>query len=272
MPVLQSLGLEIQGLLQAQIAKLKAEIDENKAKCDRELALKCKAQQLIKAGWENSLKDVEQWLYLPNLISFYQAPLITVIRQQCFGEWESSNVRPRLRHSQQEINDWVTKAESFFNTPPVAPLQIVLPDPPELLLTEPSTPSPPEQTSTRDSLTPTALATGLGWVLGGPLGAVVAGGATTIANKLSGDRPSDNTSNSNSNYDAEISEAYLDAAADYLFRLNTETIATIKTYRDRATIAIDPEIKIDRQIDPQQQKRLTDLESCLADILASASV
>ncbi|WP_295622208.1 dynamin family protein [Chamaesiphon sp. GL140_3_metabinner_50] len=271
MPVLQSLGLEIQGLLQAQIAKLKAEIDENKEKCDRELALKCKAQQLIKAGWENSLKDVEQWLYLPNLISFYQAPLITVIRQQGFGEWESSNVRPRLRHSQQEINDWVTKAESFFNTPSVAPLQIVLPDPPELLLTEPSIPSPPEQTSTLNSLTPTALATGLGWVLGGPLGAVVAGSATTIANKLSG-LPSDNNSTSNSNYDAEISEAYLDAAADYLFRLNTEVMETIKAYRDRAMMAIDPEIKIDRQIDPQQQKRLTDLESCLADILASASV
>ena len=272
MPVLQSLGLEIQGLLQAQITKLAAEVNENKEKCDRELALKIKAQKLIKAGWENSLKDIEQWLYLPNLISFYQAPLIMVIKQQGFGAWESSNVRPRLQHSQQEINDWVAKAESFFNTPVIAPLQIVLPDPPEILLSAQSAPSPPERTSTRDSLTPTALATGLGWVLGGPLGAVVAGSATTIASKLSGDRPSDNTSNSNSNYDAEISEAYLDAAADYLFRLNTETMETIKSYRDRASIAIDPEIKSDRQIDPQHQKRLADLESCLAAILASVSV
>jgi ribosome biogenesis GTPase A len=271
MPVLQSLGLEIQGLLQAQITNLKAEIDKNKDKCDRELALKCKAQQLIKAGWENSLKDLEQWLYLPNLISFYQAPLITVIKQQGFSEWESSNVRPRLQHSQQEINDWTTKAESFFNTPSVAPLQIVLPDPPEILLSEQSLPSTPKQTSTLDSLTPTALATGLGWVLGGPLGAVVAGGATTIANKLSGDRPLENTSNSNSNYDAEIAEAYLDAAADYLFRLNTETMETIKAYRDRAMVAIDPEIKIDRKIDPQQQQKLLDLERCSIDILSFLS-
>jgi GTPase SAR1 family protein len=271
MPVLQSLGLEIQGLLQAQIAKLAAEINENKEKCDRELALKSQAQKLIKAGWENSLKDIEQWLYLPNLISFYQAPLVTVIKQQGFSEWESSNVRPRLQHSQQEINDWVTKAESFFNTPSVAPLQIVLPAPPEILLSEESLSSPPERTSTRDNLTPTALATGLGWVLGGPLGAVVAGGATTIANKLSGDRPSENTSNSNNNYDAEIAEAYLDAAADYLFRLNTETMETIKAYRDRAIIAIEPEIKIDRQIDPQQQQNLIDLESCLGNILSLTS-
>jgi GTPase SAR1 family protein len=272
LPVLQSIGLEIQGLLQEQIVNLKTEINDTNAKCDRELALKRQAQQLIQAGWETSLKEVEQWLYLPNLISFYQTPLTTAIQKSGFSEWESSNVRPRLQHSQQEINDWVAKAESFFNTPSVEPLKIILPDPPEVLLPEQSIPSPPERTSTLDGLTPTAIATGLGWVLGGPLGAIVAGSATTIANKLSGDRSSDNTSNSNNiDNSAQILEAYTDAAADYLFRLNTETIETIKAYRDRATVAINPEIKIDRQIDPQQQQKLTDLESCLANILSSVS-
>jgi hypothetical protein len=115
-------------------------------------------------------------------------------------------------------------------------------------------------------LTPTAIATGLGWVLGGPLGAVVAGGASTIANKLSGDRPSDNNINSKN-----LDNSGEDAAADYLFRLNTETIEMIKAYRDRAAAAINPEIKIDRQIDPQHQQKLTVLERCLADILSSAS-
>jgi hypothetical protein len=277
MPVLQSLGLEIQGLLQAQIAKLTAEVNENKEKCDRELALKRQAQILIQSGWETSLKEVEQWLYLPNLISFYQSSLTTAIQKNGFGEWESSHVRPRLQHSQQEINDWVAKAESFFNTPSVEPLKIVLPDSPEVLLPEsPAQPPPKPSTpsSTLDNLTPTALATGLGWVLGGPLGAVVAGGASTIASKLSGDRSSDNTTNSNSkNHDnsAEILEAYTDAAADYLFRLNTETIETIKAYRDRATAAINPEIKIDQKIDSHQQQKLADLERCLTGILSSGA-
>ena len=275
MPVLQSLGLEIRGLLQAQIAKLTAEVNENKEKCDRELALKRQAQTLIQSGWETSLKEVEQWLYLPNLISFYQSPLTTAIQKNSFGEWESNNVRPRLQHSQQEINDWVAKAESFFNTAPVEPLKIVLPDPPEVLLPESPTQPPPKPattSSTIDSLTPTALATGLGWILGGPLGAVVAGGASTIASKRSGDRSSDTTSNrKNPDNSAEILEAYTDAGADYLFRLNTETIETIKVYRDRAIVAINPEIKLDRQVDPQQQQKLLELESCLVDILSSAS-
>lgn len=86
MPVLQSLGLEIQGLLRAQIAKLTAEVNDRQEKCDRELALKRQAQTLIKSGWETSLKEVEQWLYLPNLISFYQSPLTTAIQKNEFGE------------------------------------------------------------------------------------------------------------------------------------------------------------------------------------------
>jgi hypothetical protein len=273
LPVLQSLGLEIQGLLQAQIATLTAAVNQNQEKCDRELALKRQAQTLIQSGWETSLKEVEQWLYLPNLIGFYQAPLTTAIQKQGFGEWEASNVRPRLKHSQQEINDWVTKAESFFNTPLVEPLKIILPDPPEVLLPESPTPAPPKSdapSSSLDGLTPAALATGLGWVLGGPLGAVVAGSASTIASKLVGDRPLDSNPSPKVDNSAEVLEAYTDAAADYLFRLNTETMITIKAYRDRAQVAINSEIKIDRQIDPQQQAKLTELEQCLADILSGS--
>jgi hypothetical protein len=275
LPVLQAIGLEIQGLLQAQIASLKSEIAEVSAKCDRELALKQQAQTLIQTGWETSLKEVEQWLYLPNLISFYQSPLTTAIQQEKFSEWEASNVRSRLQHSQQEINDWVTKIESFFNTPPIEQLKIILPDPPEVLLPEsPNQPPPkPLTSSSLDGLTPTAIATGLGWVLGGPLGAVVAGGASTIANKIAGDRSLDNN-NPPRNVDnaAEILEAYSDAAADYLFRLNTETIETIKAYRDRAKGIINPEIKLDRQIDPQQQEKLIEMERCLAALVTSAAV
>jgi ribosome biogenesis GTPase A len=267
MPVLQSLGLEIQGLLQAQIAQLTVEINQSRDKFDRELALKRQAQKLIQTGWEASLKEVEQWLYLPTLISFYQSPLTTVIQRGEFSTWEASNVRPRLQYSQQEINDWVAKAESFFNLPSVEPLKIVLPDPPEVLLPEPPIKSPPKSSSSSlDGLTPTAIATGLGWVLGGPLGAVVAGSATTIANKLSGDRPLD-VSNNNLENSAETLAAYTDAAADYLFRLNTETIDVIKAYRERTIGVINAEIKIDRQIDPQQQEKLIDLERCLANIL-----
>lgn len=129
-------------------------------------------------------------MYLPNLISFYQSILTTAIQQGKFGEWEASNVCPRLQHSQREVNDWTDKASSFFSNPSVEPLAISLPASPEVLLPEqPNQQSPERTSSTLEGLTPGLIATGLGWVFGGPLGAVVAGSATTIASKLSGDRP-----------------------------------------------------------------------------------
>ena len=266
LPVLQSIGLEIQGLLQAQITSLNLEISDCNTKREKELALKRQAQKLIQAGWETSLKEIEHWLYLPNLISFYQSILTTAIQQGKFSEWEAINVRPRLQHSQREVNDWTDKASSFFSNPSVEPLEIDLPAAPEVLLPEQPNQQPPERTSsTLEGLTSRLIATGLGWVCGGPLGAVVAGSATTIASKLSGDR-SPEPSNSNLDNSAEILEAYTDAAADYLFRLNTETMELIKAYRVRAIGAINPELKIDRQIDPQQHIKLADLEQCLADL------
>jgi Dynamin family len=271
MPVLQSIGLEIQGLLQVQITSLNLEISDRQIKGEKELALKCQAQKLIQTGWETSLKEIEQWLYLPNLISFYQSILTTAIQQGKFDEWESSNVRPRLQHSQREVNDWTDKATSFFSTPNVEPLAIALPASPEVLLPEqPNQQSPERTSSTLEGFTPTAIATGLGWVLGGPLGAVVAGSATTIASKLSGDRLSE-PNHRNLDNSAEILEAYTDAAADYLFRLNTETMELVKAYRVRAIETINPQLKIDRQLDPQQQAKLADLEQCLTDILSSSS-
>jgi GTPase SAR1 family protein len=265
LPVLRSIGLEIQQLLKTQIDGLSTKVNESLAKGERELTLKRQAQQLIQTGWETSLKEIEQWVYLPNLISFYQSPLTTAIKRGEFSNWESSNVRPRLQHSQREINDWIAKAESFFNTPSVEPLTIDLPEPPEVLLPEPSSPPPPPRTSSLDGFTPAAIATGLGWVLGGPLGAVVAGSATTIANKISGDKTPDIIDNS-----SEIFAAYNDAAADYLLRLNTEMIEKIKVYRLRAIGTINPEIKIDAQIDPQEQEKLIDLKQCLGDISSSS--
>jgi GTPase SAR1 family protein len=276
MPVLQSIGLEIQGLLQVQIARLRAEIDDLNEKRDRELELKIRAQKLIQTGWETSLKELEQWLHLSTLISFYQSPLTTAIQFQKFSDWEASNVRPRLQHAQQEINDWTAKAHSFFNTPTIEPLHITIPDPPEVILLESPAPPVPKSAPSKslDNLTPTAIATGLGWVLGGPLGAVVAGGATTIANKLSNvgatspleNQPVDPKIDRQPDNEREILEPYNDAATDYLLRLNTEIMATLKAYRERAIGVINPPIDSDRQIDPQQQQQLTALESCLANI------
>jgi GTPase SAR1 family protein len=262
MPAAETIGTEFQNLLETKIHQLTTEIDTINNKRQQEFKLKQQAQQLIKTGWETSLKEIEQWLYLPNLVSFYQTPLTTAIRQHTFTDWETNNVVVRIQSAQREINDWLVKGSSFFEVTAVEPLQIKLPSPPEVLLPDTPPSKPTDPLPSLDNLTPTAIATGLGWMLGGPLGAVVAGGASTIASKISGD-PSPPP---RVDYTDEINAAHTDAAADYLLRLNMDAMATLQSYRDRARVAIAPSLSLDRSIDPTLSAKLTSYQTCLSNL------
>ncbi len=265
-PIINAIATQLRGLLEARVAQLTLEINTQSTKTDRELALKRQAQQLIQTGWETSLKEIEQWLYLPNLISFYQTALATALKYEGFARWQSENIVPKLQYCQKEINDWVVKANDFFNTPSIDPLILVAPGAPEVLLPV-SSPSPPSpKTSSTEGIAPTAIATGLGWLLGGPVGAAVLGGGSLFVDRLdlAKDKPQPKTDNS-----AEIFEAYTDAAADYLLQLNTTNVEKIRDYRSRAVAAINVELKTSSSIDPTQQQKLADLSQCLANLTRS---
>jgi hypothetical protein len=262
-PRIKAIATQIRGLLEARIAQLALEINDRSTKAEKELALKRQAQQLIQTGWETSLKEIEQWLYLPNLISFYQTALATALKHDLFDRWQSENIIPKLQYCQQEINDWVVKANDFFNTPTIEPLILIAPTPPEVLLPAAPVSPAPTKISSIDGVTPTAIATGLGWLLGGPVGAAVLGGGSLLVDKLDSNKakPKDPLDNS-----TEILEAYTDAATDYLMQLNTIDIERIRVYRSRATSTIDVELIANNSIDPTQQQRLTELSQCLTDI------
>jgi hypothetical protein len=262
-PRINAITTQLRGLLEARVAELSLELNNRSTKAEKEVALKRQAQQLIQKGWESSLTEIEQWLYLQNLIGFYQTTLATALKHDSFDRWQSENVLPKLQYCQQEINDWVVKANNFFSTPAIEPLILIAPESPEVLL--PTTPVSPEPTKTSkiDSVTPTAIATGLGWLIGGPVGAAVLGGGSLLVDKLdvNKDKPLATVDNS-----AEIFEAYTDAAADYLMQLNTLNIEKIKAYRSRAIGAIAIELNLNTAIDPTQQQKLTRLSQCLTDL------
>jgi hypothetical protein len=262
-PRINAIATQLRSLLEQQIAELSVEVNNRSIKAEKELALKRQAQQLIRTGWETSLTEIERWLYLPNLISFYQTTLATALKHNSFDRWQAENVTPKLQYCQQEINDWVIKANDFFNTPKVEPLGLIAPESPEVLL--PNSPPNPEPTKSSkiDGVAPTAIATGLGWILGGPVGAAVLGGGSLLVDKLDSNKEKPKVSVDNS---AEIFEAYTDAAADYLMQLNTINVERIRAYRARATSAIDPELKTSTTIDPDRQQKLTQLSQCLSDL------
>ena len=265
-PRINAIATQIRQLLEQQIALLTLEINTRSTKYEKELALKRQAQQLIQTGWETSLKEIEQWLYLPNLISFYQTALATALKYEEFDRWQSENIVPKLQYCQQEINDWVVKANDFFNTPAIEPLTLIAPEPPEVLLpTAPSTPSL-TKTSRTEGIAPTAIATGLGWILGGPVGAAVLGGGSLFVDRLDLDKDKPKVQIDRS---AEIFEAYIDAAADYLLQLNTINVDKIRDYRSRAISAINTELKTTSSIDLTQQQKLAELSQYLTNLSRS---
>jgi hypothetical protein len=262
-PQLVAIGQQLRSLLTAQIAQLTTEIATQSAKADREIALKRQAQQLMKSSWEMSLQELEQWLYLPNLIAFYQTNLATATQQAIFPQWEAVDITYKLQQFQKDLNDCIAQATSFFQLEAIEPLVLAVPEPPEVLLTEPA--AEPPKTAKSDSITPTALATGLGWLVGGPVGAVVAGGASALVNHLDKDLLSLGRSDQapiKATNEAEIFAAYQDAAADYLFRLNTANVKLVSAYRSRAAAALNHEIASEYSVEPSHRQRLAELTHC----------
>ncbi len=87
--------------------------------------------------------------------------------------------------------EWVKKASEFFPINHPGEIDISFPEPPQVLLTAPPDSIKPSKQKSRSSL-PTAIATGLGWLFGGSVGAAVAGGATYILTKSSSNSPKSN--------------------------------------------------------------------------------
>jgi hypothetical protein len=268
-PQLRAIGQQLRSLLTSQISQLTADIETQSAKADREITLKRQAQQLMKSSWETSLQELEQWLYLPNLIAFYQTSLATATQQAIFPQWEAVNITYKLQQFQKDLNDCIAEATSFFRLAAIEPLLLSAPAPPEVLLPEPTTVAEPSKTAKSDNITPTALATGLGWLVGGPVGAVVAGGASALVNQLDKDLlslgRSDKTPTKITN-EAEIFAAYQEAAADYLLRLNTANIKLVGEYRSRAAAALNHEIVSEHSVTPNHSQRLAELSQCLDNI------
>jgi GTPase SAR1 family protein len=253
--LLPPIASQITGLLQQKIDLLTKEVEALSAKQDKEFQLKQHAKKLIQAGWNQSIQDLEKWLHLPTLINTYQVTMILALQQTKFADWEQVNIMTKLQNHQVEINNWLLKLSDFFDDVPVtAPLDLTCPEPPEVELVKTNTPS------TLNQMTPTAVATGLGWMFGGPIGAAVVGGASILVNKVgTGDKSAPAKAN------AELN-AYVEATEDYLCRLNLESIANIQDYRSRAHLSIYSPTSIAHPAESPQSQKLASLQAHLTNL------
>lgn len=255
LPRVITIAAQIKQLLQAKAQSIASELEALENKHNAKIQIQQKAEKLIKQGFITSVLELRNWLDEQTLLYRYQSEATAALEQGHFSNWERDFLQPKLVELQQAIVKWVTQASEFFNRPQPETLSISLPPHPQVNL--------PNKPTTSEGLADTAsvgVATGLGWVLGGPVGAAVVGSAAYILNKNFSKEKQQTTEQS---YHNELLQLYTDAAKDYLIRLSKESLEQLLKYQDKAERIITfqmPELPLDIS---SKRSQLNLLNACL---------
>ncbi|MEG4857262.1 dynamin family protein [Microcoleus sp. K1-B6] len=228
LPRIEAIATKICQSLRAKSETVTAEIATAQKKHKDKIEIKQKAEKLISKGFQASVSDFEIWLYQPTLLQRYQSEMALSLQEGSFDAWKLKFQREVL-HQQQTIAEWVNKACEFFEKEQPIALLISFPPSPQVSLPEP--PPPPPQKSIDSEVAPVAIATGLGWLLGGPVGAAVVGGASYILNKRTGNEKPPESSEA---YLNQVTEICSEAAKNYLARFSTDTFSMLQHYKEIA--------------------------------------
>ncbi|MBD1884775.1 dynamin family protein [Microcoleus vaginatus] len=264
LPRIEAIATKICQSLRAKSETVAAEIVTAQQKHKDKIEIKQKAEKLISKGFQASVSDFEIWLYQPTLLQRYQSEMALSLQEGSFDAWKLKFQRDVLKQ-QQTLAEWVNKACEFFEKEQPIALLISFPPSPQVSLPEP--PPPPAQKSIEGEVAPVAIATGLGWLLGGPVGAAVVGGASYILNKRTGNEKPPESSEA---YLNQVTEICSEAAKNYLARFSTDTFSMLQHYKEIAGKVIcfqDSKEPLQTNIQKYQiqliNNLLENIESCL---------
>ena len=227
LPRVVVLANQVQQALQVKREAIAHEIATAEQTRNKKVEIRQKVQKLIKDGFLASATQCRDWLSLPNLLDRYQADAADALQRFDFATWETNTLKPAWNEQKRSLAEWVYKACDFLNCPRPTDPWFAFPEAPQVLL--PQNPPTTKNFSSSSDSTPVAIATGLGWVLGGPLGAAVLGGASYLLNQTT-DTPASTPPTSAAAYTAQTQQACSEAAKDYLIRFNTLALAALRDY------------------------------------------
>jgi len=251
----------VQQALQTRIDDIAATFAVMQDKRQQKMQIKQKAEHLLRQGFTTSVTEFSDWLSLTNLLNRYQHQAAQALQLGHFSVWAKGEFKTTAIDHQQAVAKWVQQACDFFEHP--RPHQLLIAFPPEPLITPSDSPSPEPVTKSKD-LTPTAIATGIGWVLGGPVGDAILGGASYLLNKtLDTDIPITDPSPTQPHH------IYFDAARDYLINFSALNLSAVQTYQTVAerVIRLQAESGLGETTPQQHQLRL--LQTTLAALQAA---
>ncbi|MBD2460505.1 dynamin family protein [Oscillatoria sp. FACHB-1407] len=262
LPRLQAIATQVRQALRDKMSAIAATAPTHDEKELQRVQIKRKAQGLIQKGFSGSVDDLRQWLSLSNLLDRYHAAATLALKQFEFTDWVTHSLKPDWTSHQRSVVEWVYKACEFFGQARPADLWVTFPEEPTVVL--PNAPQQPSKSSS-GGVAPVAIATGLGWVFGGPIGAAVLGGASYLINK------SDGTEAPNSSVSADaltyqVEQLYRNATQDYLNRFSTTALSALQRYEAIANPIINCPIPDPPAQDSHQHYQIQLIQSALENL------
>lgn len=259
-----ALAKQLQLALQEKIAFTQSQVQTDvQDRAQQRLEIKERAQKLIIKGFRESVADTKNWLDLPTLLRNHEAGAQIALQQERFPAWLTDTLKPTWLQHQREVVGWVHKACGFFNQPRPAELWFAFPSGPA----PQSQPQPSASSTTKskeEEIAPVAIATGLGWLMGGPLGAAIFGGTGYVVNKL------ENIAVSKADLPKfeKDEESYRQAAHYYLTQFRAAALTALQEYeRTAEQIILTP--VVEKNAEPkryQNQHQLTLLQNTLTSL------
>jgi replication fork clamp-binding protein CrfC len=255
LPRVETVAFQLQTLLRDKIDHCSQPIkifdDKEKSKID----IKQKAQNLIYQGFKTSIYELESWLSLPNLLRRYQGDIAVALAENNFPSWQTGTFKKDLAELQNSVMKWLYQAYEFFKSERPEDLKIPFPNVPQLTL-----PQKPNTINSSDITDPGSIAVGggIGWLLGGPVGAAVVGSISYI---LSQSLQNQDQKSVKESYHQQVAKICIDAAENYLSNFSSQGLSILAEYEQKAAKVIYFEVSKEPIEITQQREDLQRLQN-----------
>jgi hypothetical protein len=226
LPRVQAIASQIQLSLKHKIDPLVNEIQSFNEKQNTKLEIKQKALDLIQRGFNTSVQELRDWLALPNLLNKYQSDAAVALAENNFKSWRTNKLKKDLQDSQLAIVKWLYQAYDFFHEERPEDLLIPFPSEPTITL-------PPKLDNNDTWSEPGSIAVGggIGWLIGGPVGAAVVGSISYLLNKNVQKQDDDFVKES---YHQQVAKLCIAATEDYFSQLSNQGLLILAAYERQA--------------------------------------
>ncbi|MDZ8027448.1 MAG: dynamin family protein [Nostoc sp. DedQUE11] len=234
LPRVEAIATQIQQSLKAKIDPIAHEVKSLVDKQNAKIEIKEKAANLIKQGFASSISELREWLTLPKLLAKYQADAAVALAENNFKSWQTNSLKKDLNQLQLATVKWLYQAYEFFQAERPEDLFIPFPSEPQITL-------PPKPTNNNDLSETGSIAVGggIGWLLGGPVGAAVVGSISYMLNKNIQQQEEKSASES---YHQQVAKLCIAATEDYLSRFSSQGLSILAGYEQKAEKVIYLEI------------------------------